>query len=150
MNLEEKVNKDIKIAMRAKDRRRLEALRSIKSAILLAKTQKGAKESLDESGEINLLQKIVKQRYESAEIYKQQNRSELFENEIYEADIIQAYLPKQMNDEDLRSTLETIIKETGAQSIKDMGIVMSEANRILKGQAQGKRIAELVKNLLNS
>lgn len=150
MNLEEKINKDIKIAMRAKDRRRLEALRSIKSAILLAKTQKGAKESLDESGEINLLQKIVKQRNESAEIYKQQNRSELFENEIYEADIIQAYLPKQMNDEDLRSTLEIIIKETGAQSIKDMGKVMSEANRILKGQAQGKRIAELVKNLLNS
>jgi len=150
MNLEEKINNDIKSAMRARDKKRLETLRAIKSAILLAKTQKGAKNSLDAAGEINLLLKLVKQRKESAEIYIQQNRPELSEKENFEAEIIQAYLPEQMNDEDLQASVQKIINDTGAQSIKDMGRVMAAANKSLAGKAQGKRIANTVKNLLNS
>ena len=150
MKLEERINNDIKNAMRARDKEKLEVLRSVKSAILLVKTQKGAKDSLDDTGEINLLQKLVKQRKESAEIYTQQNRPELAEKETFEANIIQAYLPKQMNDADLQSIIQEIINNSGAQSIKDMGRVMGEANKKLAGKAQGKRIANMVKNLLES
>ena len=150
MRLEEKINNDIKNAMLARDKQKLDTLRSVKSAILLAKTQKGAKDSLNDAGEINLLQKLVKQRKESAEIYTQQNRPELAEKETFEANIIQAYLPEQMNDADLQSIIQKIIDNTGAQSIKDMGRVMGEANKKLAGKAQGKRIANMVKTLLET
>lgn len=150
MSLEEKINEDIKTTMRARDKQKLESLRAIKSAILLAKTQKGSSGEMNESGEINLLQKLVKQREESAEIYKQQGRPELYDKEIFEAEIIKKYLPEQLSDDDLKLALNNIINETGVRSIKDMGKVMGVANKTLKGKAQGKRIADMVKFLLNT
>ncbi len=140
---------EIKTAMKAKDKETLEALRAVKSAILLAKTGKGNKE-LDEKGEIALLQKLVKQRKDSAEIYKQQNREDLYSKEAKEAEIIGRFLPEQMNEKELEQKLKTIIEDTGASTMADMGKVMGVASKELAGKADGKSIADTVKRLLGT
>ena len=147
MNLESKIMDDIIIAMKAKDKEKLEALRAVKSALLLVKTDKNSK-LMDEAAEINLLQKLVKQRKDSAAIYKQQNREDLYNKELIEAEIIGSYLPKQLSDEELNKVIEKIIKSTGATSMADMGKVMGITGRELAGKADGKRIAEIVKKTL--
>lgn len=148
MSLETQINQDIKAAMIAKDTATLRGLRAIKAAILLAKTEKGHAEDLNEEAEIKVLQKLVKQRRESAEIYKNQNRDDLYQIEIEEEKVIEAYLPKQLTKEEVESVVKGIIAETGASSIKEMGKVMGAANQKLAGQADGKTISEVVKSLL--
>jgi uncharacterized protein YqeY len=148
MSLETQINQDIKAAMIAKNTAALRGLRAIKAAILLAKTEKGHAEDLNQEAEIKVLQKLVKQRRESAEIYKTQNREDLYEIEVEEEKVIEAYLPKQMSKEEVESVIKAIIAETGASSIKEMGKVMGAANQKLAGQADGKTISEVVKSLL--
>lgn len=148
MSLEIQINQDIKAAMIAKDTAKLRGLRAIKAAILLAKTEKGHAEDLNQEAEIKVLQKLVKQRRESAEIYKSQNREDLYEIEVEEEKVIEAYLPKQLSKEEVETIVKAIIAETGASSIKDMGKVMGATNQMLAGQADGKTISEVVKSLL--
>ena len=133
--------------MLAKDKIRLESLRAVKAAILLVKTSENAKD-FDETAEIKMLQKLVKQRRETAEIYTGNNRPELAEKELAEAVIIEEFLPKQLSPQDVESALKSIIDATGANSVKDMGKVMGIASKQLAGKADGKLIAELVKKLL--
>ncbi|MDR0725232.1 MAG: GatB/YqeY domain-containing protein [Prevotellaceae bacterium] len=147
MSLEQKINEGIKAAMLAKDKLRLESLRAVKAAILLAKTSENAKD-FDETAEIKMLQKLVKQRRETAEIYISNNRQELADKELAEATIIEEYLPKQLNPQEIEAAVKSIIEETGANSVKDMGKVMGIASKQLAGKADGKLIAELVKKLL--
>lgn len=148
MTLEEKINQDIKAAMIAKDANKLRGLRAVKAAILLAKTEKGHTEELTEETEIKVLQKLVKQRKESAEIYKNQNREDLYAIEVEEQEVIEAYLPKQLSREEVEKIIKDIISTTGASSVKDMGKVMGAANQQLAGKADGRTISELVKSLL--
>ncbi|WP_293906646.1 MULTISPECIES: GatB/YqeY domain-containing protein [unclassified Sphingobacterium] len=148
MSLELQINQDIKAAMIAKDTAKLRGLRAIKAAILLAKTEKGHAEDLNQEAEIKVLQKLVKQRRESAEIYKTQNREDLYAIEVEEEKVIEAYLPKQLSKEEVETIVKAIIVETGASSIKDMGKVMGATNQKLAGQADGKTISEVVKSLL--
>jgi len=150
MELEKKINEDIKQAMRSKDKERLAALRSIKSALLIEKTGKDRNAAeIPESVEMKLLQKQVKQRMESAEMYEQQGREELAKEERFQADIIREYLPKQMDEQEIRDEIEKIIKETGASSMKDMGPVMGKASKELAGKADNKKISSIVKELLS-
>lgn len=149
MSLKGQIESDIKSAMLAKDKDKLRALRSIKSMILLAETEKGAKGELAEKDEIKLLTKAAKQRRESAEVYKAQDRPELEAIELAELVIIENYLPKQLSEEEILEELKTIIAETNAQGPQDMGKVMGEATKKLAGQADGKVISVLVKSLLN-
>lgn len=148
MSLEQKINQDIKSAMIAKDNARLRGLRAIKAAVLLAKTEKGPTEELSEDTEVKVLQKLVKQRKESAEIYKGQNREDLYQIELEEQQVIEEYLPKQLDRSAIEETVKGIISEVGATSIKDMGKVMGAANQKLAGQADGRTISEVVKSLL--
>ncbi len=148
MTFEEKINEDLKKAMKEKDKTALRGLRAIKSAILLAKTDGSGKE-LDEESQIQLLQKLVKQRRESLDIYEKQNRPELAEVEREEIEVISEYLPKQLSEEELEAEIDRIIEETGAENMKDMGKVMGIAGRELAGKAEGKKIAEVVKKKLN-
>ncbi|WP_134088373.1 GatB/YqeY domain-containing protein [Olivibacter sp. XZL3] len=150
MALENTINQDIKAAMLAKDDARLRGLRAIKSALLLAKTEKGAGETLTEEVEIKVLQKLVKQRKESAEIYLQQNRQDLYQIEKEEQDVIEEYLPKQLSKEEITEQVKLVIEEVGAASVKDMGKVMGRVNQLLGGKADGKTIAEVVKEQLNA
>lgn len=147
MTLEERINADIKAAMLAKERRKLDALRAIKSAVLLLKTN-GSGEAISEEAEIACLQKLVKQRKESAELYKQQNRMDLYEDEAYQQSVIEAYLPEQMSEEEIRTELQKIISETGASSMKDMGKVMGAAQKAFAGRADNKLVSAIVKELL--
>ncbi len=149
MALLEKIEADLKTAMKNKEKEKTEALRSIKTAIMLAKTEKGADKNISEEKEIKIIQKLVKQRKESAEIYQQQNRPELAEMELNEAKFIENYLPEQMSNEELTEIIEKIIEETGAESMKDMGKVMGIAQRQLAGKADGKVIADKVKSVLS-
>ena len=149
MSLELKINQDIKAAMIAKDSVRLRGLRAIKAAVLLAKTEKGHTEELNEETEIKVLQKLVKQRKESAEIYKSQDRADLFQVEVEEQEVIEAYLPAQMSREEVQVVIEGLIKDIGASTVKDMGKVMGAANQALAGKADGRTISELVKSLLS-
>ncbi|HOP03561.1 MAG TPA: GatB/YqeY domain-containing protein [Tenuifilaceae bacterium] len=148
MTLEERINNDIKAAMLAKEKIRLEALRAVKSAILLAKTEKGGSEGLTTEAELKLLQKQVKQRKDSAEIYQQQNRPELADKELAEAAAIEEYLPKMLSDEELTSEVKKLIEQVGAKSPADMGKVMGLASKSLAGKAEGKAIADKVKSIL--
>jgi uncharacterized protein len=149
MNLEIKINEDIKQAMLSKDKRKLNALRAIKAALLLEKTGKDVSSGIiPESVELKLLQKLVKQRRESAAIYLDKQRNELAEEEIYQAEIIEKYLPEQMNDDEVRAMLKSIIAETGASSIKDMGKVMGLATKKAAGKADNQLISKIVKELL--
>lgn len=148
MTLEEKINQDIKSAMIAKDSTRLRGLRAIKSAILLAKTEKAGTTALNEEAELKVLQKLVKQRKESAEIYKSQNREDLFTIELEEQKVIEEYLPKQLSKEEIEAVVKDIIAQVGASGMKDMGKVMGLANQKLAGQADGKTVSEVVKTSL--
>lgn len=150
MSLETQINQDIKAAMIAKDNLRLRGLRAIKAAILLAKTEKGQVEEMTEDTEIKVLQKLVKQRKESAEIYQQQGREDLYQIEVEEQEVIEAYLPKQLDRAEIEEAIKGIIASTGASSIKDMGKVMGAANQQLAGKADGRTISEVVKALLSN
>lgn len=148
MNLEGKINNAIKDAMKNRNKGRLQALRAIKSAILLAKTDSKVHE-LTEADEMKLLQKLAKQRKDSAAIYQEQGRDELARIELDEAAVIDEYLPKALSEEELMMEIKTIISECGAQSMKDMGKVMGLANQKLAGRADGRTISGMVKNLLS-
>lgn len=149
MELEKLINDDLKEAMKAKDKHKLEALRAIKAALLLAKTGKDAPEGeIPESVELKLLQKLVKQRKESAALYREQNRPELAEEEEFQAAIIEKYLPQQMSEEDIKVVVARIIEETGASSMKDMGRVMGIASKELAGKADNRLISTIVKGAL--
>lgn len=147
MSLETRIMEDLKEAMKAKDQAAMRGIRAIKSAILLFKTD-GSGSELDEASEIKLLQKLVKQRQDSLEIYKQQNREDLAQVENDEIAVIMRYLPKQLEGAELEAAIKSIIDQTGATSIKDMGKVMGAANQQLAGKADGKSISEVVKKLL--
>jgi uncharacterized protein len=147
MSLELKINEDIKQAMLAKNKDLLEALRAVKSALLLARTET-ANSTVTEEAEIKILQKLVKQRRETAEIYSSQNRKDLADIENFQADVIQKYLPEQMGEEELIAIIKGIIAETDATSVKDMGRVMGAAAKKLAGKADNKTISEKVKQIL--
>ncbi|RLD64810.1 MAG: GatB/YqeY domain-containing protein, partial [Bacteroidetes bacterium] len=142
MSLEVAINNDIKSAMIAKDKRKLEALRAVKSALLLLKTGKDTSfAEIPEELEMKTLQKLIKQRKESAQIFAEQGRNEMAEEELYQADIIQAYLPVQMSEEDIQAIINKIIADTGASSMKDMGKVMGMASKQLAGKADNKIVS---------
>ena len=147
MSLFDQISSDIKAAMLARDKQRLEALRGVKKEFLEAKTAKGSDGDLPETA-MKILVKMVKQRKDSAQIYIEQNRPELAEGELAEAKIIEEYLPQQMTEEELETALKAIIAETGATSAKDMGKVMGIATKQLAGKAEGKAISAKVKELL--
>jgi uncharacterized protein YqeY len=149
MSLEEQITTALKAAMRAKDSLQLESLRAIKSALLLAKTQSGGSAQLTEDDEIKLLQKLVKQRKESASIFRAQNRVDLAEPEEAQAQVIEAFLPEQLSEQEVAAVIDQIIAEVGASSMKDMGKVMGMANQKMAGKADGKTIAMLVKQRLS-
>ena len=149
MSLEQKIMADLKTAMLAKDEKALRSLRAIKAAILLAKTSEGAGGELKVDDEIKLLQKLVKQRKDSLEIYQQQNRTDLAQKEEEEIEIIEKFLPKQLSGDELRTEVAAIISEVGATSPADMGKVMGAATKRLAGKADGKTISALVKELLS-
>ena len=147
MSMEQQIQQDIKAAMLAKEKTRLESLRAIKAAITLAKTADGS-ESIADEAVVKIIQKLVKQRKETAEIYKQQNREELAAQELAEAAAMEVYLPKQLNEEELEAELKKIIAQVGATGPQDMGKVMGTATKALAGKAEGKAISALVKKLL--
>ena len=149
MKLENKISHEIKEAMRAKDNVRLETLRSIKSGIILIKTKSSEKKDLTENDEIDLLQKLVKQRRESANIFKSQKRNDLSNSEEAQLKIIQEFLPKQMEDLELEKIINDIILKFNAKTMKDMGKVMGNVNKIVAGRADSKKIAEIVKKNLS-
>ena len=148
MNLFDKISEDIKSAMLAKDKLKLEALRSVKKEFLEAKTAKGGTGELSDEAATKILQKMVKQRKDSADIYTQQQRPELAEKELAEVVVIEAYLPKQMTPEELEIALKEIITEINATGAQDMGKVMSIASKKLAGKTEGRAISEKVKQLL--
>ncbi len=148
MSLEQKIMTELKTAMKAKNTTALEALRAVKSAILLEKT-KGKSGELTEADEMKLLQKLVKQRRESADIYTQQNRPDLAQTELDQVAVIEKFLPKQMSREEIEAKLDNIIAETGAQSMKDMGKVMGVASKQMAGKADGRLISQIVKEKLS-
>jgi len=148
MSLEQKINNDLKEAMKAKDQVRLRGIRAVKSAIMLLKTDGSGKE-IDGSTEIKLLQKLIKQRKDSLEIYNKQNREDLAVKEREEIEVIEKYLPEQMSSEELETALKEIINKTGATSMKDMGKIMGMASQQFAGKADGKTISGLVKKLLS-
>lgn len=149
MSLEIKINNDIKQAMLAKDKKTLEALRAVKAGLLLIKTGGDINsEEIPESVEMSLLQKLVKQRKESAEMFNAQNRTDLAEDELFQAAIIEKYLPAQISPEEIKGILKEIIAETGASSMKDMGKVMGMATQKLAGKADNKTISAIIKELL--
>lgn len=150
MNLFDQVSGDIKEAMLAKDKVRLQALRGIKKEFLEAKTAKGGDGELTDDAAVKIMQKMIKQRKESAEIYTTQGRPELAEAELAEAACIEVYLPKQMNAEELEAALKAIMEQVGATGPKDMGKVMGAASKALAGKAEGRMISETVKRLLNN
>ncbi|WP_373400345.1 GatB/YqeY domain-containing protein [Algoriphagus halophilus] len=150
MSLKQKVDSEIKSAMIAKDKDRLRALRAVKSLILLEETKGGAAGELSVDEEMKILTKAAKQRKDSADIYKEQNREDLYAVEMAELSIIQEFLPKALTDEELTQAIQEIIAQTGASSPKEMGKVMGVASKQLAGKADGKAIADKVKALLNS
>lgn len=148
MGLFEKVSEDIKAAMLAREKMRLEALRGIKKEFLEAKTAKGSDGELSDETAVRILSKMVKQRRESAQIYNEQNRSDLAQEELAQAAVIEEYLPKQLSDEELAAALKEIIGRVGATSQKEMGKVMGVATKELAGKAEGKAISAKVRELL--
>jgi len=148
MNLEQKIMAELKTAMLAKDEKTTRSLRAVKAAIILAKTAEGSGGELKEDDEIKLLQKLVKQRKDSLEIFQQQNRTDLAQKEQEEIQVIEKFLPQQLSAEELKKELELIIAETGASSPADMGKVMGAATKKLAGKTDGKAISSAVKELL--
>jgi uncharacterized protein YqeY len=148
MSLEEKINADIKTAMLAKDKESLNALRAVKSALLLLKTEKNAG-NITEDVELKTLQKLVKQRKESAEMYKTQNREDLYNEEIFQMGIISKYLPEQMSDDEITAVIKRLIEQENIADIKGMGKLMGLASKELAGKAENKVISDIVKSLLS-
>lgn len=148
MSLEEKINNDIKAAMLAKEKEKLNALRAIKSALLLLKTEKAGAEITPEA-ELGLLQKLVKQRKESAELYKSQNRQDLYEEEMAQYEVITQYLPAQMSADEIKNVVSQLIADNNISGIKEMGKLMGLATKQLAGKADNKTVAEIVKSLLS-
>ena len=148
MNIESKINESIKDSMKSKDTVRLESLRAIKSAILLEKTKTGSKDQVEEEIILKILQKMVKQRNDSAKIYIEQERAELAEVEISQAKIISEFLPEQLSESELSEIIDSVITDLNAESMKDMGKVIANVNLKVSGKAEGRVIAEMVKNKL--
>lgn len=148
MSLKDQIGEGIKQAMRAKEKEKLEALRAVKSALLLLETDKNAGE-INEEAEIKLLQRLVKQRKESAEIYISQGRADLADPELFQADVISEFLPKQLSEDELKAAVQAIIESVGAASMADMGKVMGVATKDLAGKSDGKSISAMVKQLLS-
>ena len=149
MSLQAKIMESMKDAMRAKDTVTLEALRAIKSGLLLAQTESGAKEEISEEEEIKLLQKLVKQRKDSAAIYIQQGRQDLADPEIEQAAVIEKFLPAQLSEEEVEAVVKRIVADNGFSGMADMGKVMGMANKELAGTADGKTISTVVKKVLS-
>ncbi len=149
MSLEATINEDIKTAMKAGDKIKLEALRAVKSAILLSKTEKGGGDEMSKEAEITLLNKLVKTRKESYDLYVQNNRADLAEVEKAQMDAISVYLPAQMSDEDLEKEVKAVIALVGATSAAELGKVMGAATKALAGKADNKRISEMIRKLLS-
>lgn len=148
MNLFDKISDDIRLAMLARDKEKLEALRNVKKVLIEAKTAKSGSEELSDDIAIKAIAKLAKQGRDSAEIYKQQNRMDLYDPEMAQVKILESYLPKQMDDEELTAAIKAIIEKTGATSIKEMGKVIGAASKELAGKADGRLISEKVKSLL--
>ena len=148
MDIENKINESIKDSMKSKDSIRLESLRAIKSAILLEKTKTGSKDKVSEEIILKILQKMVKQRNDSAKIYIEQERGELAEVEISQANIISEFLPEQLSESELSEIINSVIIDLNAESMKDMGKVIANVNLKVSGKAEGRVIAEMVKNKL--
>jgi uncharacterized protein len=148
MSLAEKIASDLINAMKAKDKIVLEAIRAAKTAFILAKAEKGASYVLTPEEELKIIQKLVKQRKESADIYREQNRMDLYEKEIIEAEVLERYLPAKMSDEELTKVISEIISRIGAKTPADMGKVMGIATKELAGKADGKEISVKVRQLL--
>ncbi len=149
MSLQDKVMAEMKAAMKAKDSAKLEALRAVKGAILMANTESASKEGLSVDEENKLLQKLVKQRKDSAQIYKEQGREDLAEPELQQAAVIEQFLPEQMSEEEIEAEVDKIIAETGASGMQDMGKVMGMASGKLAGRADGKTISGIVRKKLS-
>jgi uncharacterized protein len=148
MSLTEKISADLITAMKARDKVVLEAIRAAKTAFTLARTEKSGDVPLTAGEELKIIQKLVKQRRESAAIYKEQNRPDLYEKEVAEADVLEKYLPAKMSEEELSAIIKGIITRVGAKSPSDMGKVMGVASKELAGKADGKEISALVRQLL--
>lgn len=144
----DQISNDIKEAMKARDKVRLEALRNIKKVFIEAKTAPGANDTLEDAQALKILQKLAKQGHDSADLYNSQNRPDLAEEEMAQVNVIESYLPKQMSEEEIEAVVKEIIAQTGAQSMKEMGKVMGVASKQLAGKADGKKISEIVKMLL--
>lgn len=149
MSLQQQITDAIKTAMKAKDSTALEALRAVKSAIILAQTQSGASDVLSSDEEIKLLQKLVKQRKDSATIFNEQGRSDLADPELAQCEIIEKFLPAQLGEEKIAEVVAQVVKQTGASGMKDMGKVMGMVTQQLAGQADGKTISNIVRNQLS-
>jgi uncharacterized protein YqeY len=139
----------MKVAMKAKDKTALEALRAIKSALLLAQTEAGGKDGLSKEAEVKLIQKQVKQRRDSAAIFKEQGRDDLAEPELAQAAVIEQFLPEQLSEEEIEKVVDRTIEETGASGMKDMGKIMGIVSKKLAGQADGKTISTILKSKLS-
>ena len=150
MSLTEKINSDIISAMKGKEKVALEAIRAVKTAFIVARSEKGADSVLTNEEELKIIQKLVKQRKESAAIYKENNRQDLYEKEVAEVEVLEKYLPAKMSVEELTKVLKEIITRIGAKSPADMGKVMGLATKELAGKADGKEISAIVKDLLGS
>jgi len=148
MSLTERINADLITAMKTKDKESLEAIRAVKTAFILARSEKGHEYVLTHDEELKIIQKLVKQRRESAAIYKEQNRSDLYEKEVSEANVLEKYLPAKMSEEELGKVLQEIITRVGAKSPADLGKVMGVAAKELAGKADGREISAKVKQLL--
>lgn len=144
----DQISNDIKEAMKARDKVRLEALRNIKKVFIEAKTAPGANDTLEDAQALKILQKLAKQGHDSADLYNSQNRPDLAEEEMAQVNVIESYLPKQMSEEEIEAVVKEIIAQIGAQSMKEMGKVMGVASKQLAGKADGKKISEIVKKLL--
>jgi len=149
MSLKEQVEADMKTALKNREKVKLGALRSIKNELLLLQTS-GTHDEITEEDEIQVLKKMAKQRRESAEIYQEQNKTEAAQEELQELEVIESYLPAQMDEETLKQELQKIIEETGASGMKDMGKVMGAATKKFAGKADNKLVADMVKKLLSS
>lgn len=149
MDLFETISNDIKAAMKARDKVRLETLRNIKKVFLEAKTAPGANDTLSDADAMKILQKLAKQGKESAATYTAAGRSDLAEGEVAQVRVIEEYLPKPLSSEELEAAIKAVISETGAESMKDMGKVMGVASKQLAGKAEGKAISDIVKRLLS-
>ncbi len=149
MSLYKTIDQEIKKAMMAKDKVQLETLRSVKTAFMESTTAKGASGELTEEQSVAILQRMVKQRKDSAAIYQEQNREELAQQELKEVEVLQSYLPEQLTQDELEKAIGDIIEQAGATSLKDMGKVMGAATKALAGKAEGRAIADTVKKMLS-